>query len=560
MKGFIEICKKSYYIFNHRQRIRLVFLVLASVAEVLFELSGVVSVYPLIALMMNPGLITDNSLLHAVYLFLGCRSNESFFILVAVGIILLYVVKNVVNAATGWLRYSFVSSTKTELSSGMMREYMGEDYSFFLANNSASLMTKIGTDVSTFCDMMLQVLYFFSDSLVILVFGPYLFYTDFLLSSVSFIVMLLFVLVFVRWNKSRAMLYGKKSQDGAVKMTQWLQQAFGGIKEIKLLGREEYFVNKFESYSGIANRSMRNFSFLNLIPHIVLECVCVAAILSVIIFKITQGTDTDRFIPQMAVFAMALFRIFPRVSRLNQSVNTMIFSYPYLNNVYAAMKLAERHTPAVRHAGSTGRGELAFSNEIKMEHVSYRYPGTPVDVLSDISLTIRKGQAVGLIGPSGSGKSTLADVFLGILKADKGHILCDEKDVSESPGPWSKKFGYIPQSIFLSEDSIRNNIAFGVDVGTEEDGKIWRALEQAQLADFVRSLPDGLDTIVGERNRKGAVRQSRNPRAGRSDFRARQRDGAGSDGLDRGPPWTQDHDNHCPPDHDGTELRHDSQG
>ncbi len=498
---FSEICRKSLYIFDRRQKRRLVFMILISFMEVAFELAGVVSVYPFIALILNPGMIQSNAVLRFLYQVSGCRSNEAFFALVALGIILLYLVKNAFNATAGYFRYGFVCNTQREISVRLMRGYMGESYTFFLKNNSSVLMRGVGGDVSTFFNMVLQCLYFFSDGLIILSFGSVLFFMDFTLSLTCFIVMFLFVAVFVRWNKKRAAHYGKKTQEVSGRTTQWLQQAFGGIKEIKILRREEYFIRNFEENCAAANRMGQRFMFLNQIPHIVLECFCTAAVLSVIVVRVFQGTDVNVFMPKMAVFAMSLFRVFPRVSRLNQSLNTMIFSYPFLSTVYNDIRLTEGHTAEVRQDQDAGRkeGGLTFESEIRLEDVHYTYPNTEAEVLSDISLTVKKGQAVGLVGASGAGKSTLADVLLGILEPAGGRILCDGKDIALHAAEWSAKLGYIPQSIFLSDDTIRNNVAFGLEVGPEVDRKVWEALERAQLADYVRTLPEGLDTMVGER-------------------------------------------------------------
>ena len=501
MSKINEIWEKSLYIFDRKQKVRLVGLTAILFMETIFELLGVISVYPFIALILNPSMVQTNAFLHFFYVKIGFSSNEAFFVFIAVSIILLYVFKNIFNAIASYLRYGFIFNTKREIGVRLMRDYMKENYSFFLKNNSSVLMRSVGNDVSVFFDMVLQCLYFFSDGLMMLIFGIYLFYTDFLLSAVCFAVMLLFVLVFVRWNKKRATHYGTEAQKSSGSMTQWLQQGFGGAKEIKILRREEYFVQNFEKYCAVANKMNQKFSFMNQIPHMVLECFCTGAVLVVILIKILNGADIAVFIPNMAVFAMALFRIFPRISRLNQSVNTMIFSYPYLNTVYNDIKITEAHQHEYNKAQEMGKKEdaLTFNNEIQLKNVHYVYPNTEVEVLSDISLTVKKGQAVGLVGPSGAGKSTLADVFLGILELSEGSVLCDGKNIANHVEEWSEKLGYIPQSIFLSDDTIRNNVAFGLEVDSNVDKKVWDALEQAQLADYVRSLPNGLDTMVGER-------------------------------------------------------------
>lgn len=469
--------------------------------ETVLELFGVVSVYPFIALVLSPDMIEGNALLRWLYCASGVENNSQFFILIAILIIALYLVKNVYNALSYYFRYGFVFNTKRELGVRLMRSYMKEPYTFFLEKNSAVLMRSVNYDVNQFFDMVFQCLYLFSDGVMMLVFGAFLLYLDFTLSIVIVGVMLLFVFLFVKTNKKRAKYYGTETQTSAGKMTQWLQQAFGGIKEIKILKRENFFVDNYEKYNKISNKMEQKFSFLNALPHLVLECFCTAAILIVITIKIQSGANVADFVSKMAVFAMALFRLFPRISRINISVNSVIFSYPFLNTVYEDIKMTEEHKYVRKERELIGASErnLSFAHEVKLENIHFSYPNSEEEVLSGINLTIKKGQAVGFVGPSGAGKSTLADVILGILELNQGQVLCDGEDILYHIDEWSDKLGYIPQSIFLSDDTVRNNVAFGLNRSDISDEKVWSALEQAQLKEFVESLPEGLDTGIGER-------------------------------------------------------------
>ena len=501
MKTLNTIWKKCAYIFDRHQKLRLVGLLLMLLFETVLELLGVVSVYPFIALVLSPDMIEGNALLRWLYCASGVENNSQFFILIAILIIALYLVKNVYNALSYYFRYGFVYNTKRELGVRLMRSYMKEPYTFFLEKNSAVLMRGVGSDVNQFFDMVFQCLYLFSDGVMMLVFGAFLLYLDFTLSIVIVGVMLLFVFVFAKANKKRSTYYGRETQSSAGKMTQWLQQAFGGIKEIKILRRESFFVENYEAHNKSFNKMNQKFSFLNALPHLVLECFCTAAILIVITVKIQSGADVADFVSKMAVFAMALFRLFPRISRINISVNSVIFSYPFLNTVYEDIKMTEEHKYVRKERELIGasEGKLSFEHEVKLENIHFSYPNSEEEVLSGVNLTIKKGQAVGFVGPSGAGKSTLADVILGILELNQGQVLCDGENILYHIDEWSDKLGYIPQSIFLSDDTVRNNVAFGLNRSDISDEKVWSALEQAQLKEFVESLPEGLDTGIGER-------------------------------------------------------------
>jgi len=499
--SFKDVWDKADYIFNRKQKIRLVWLILILFAEIFLELLGVISVYPFIALILNPGMIHDNRWLSMAYEVSGVQNNNDFFLIMAFGMIGIYIFKNAFNAFTSYKRTGFVFDTQREIGVRLMRSYMKEPYSFFLEKNSAVLMRGVGTDVTQFFNLVLQCLYMFSDCVMMLIFGGYMLYTDFVLSVSMIVIMVLFVAIFVRWNKRRATYFGKETQNCSGKMTQWMQQAFGGVKEIKILRREDYFVDNYEKYCRQYNRMNRIFSFLNSIPHMVLECFCTAAILLIIALRVRNGADVAVFLPKMAIFAMALFRLFPRISRINSCLNSIIFSYPYMDSVYEALQVSEEHKYQRVQREEKGKKEntLSFEHDVTLENIHFVYPNTDVEVLSGVNMSIQKGQAVAFVGPSGAGKTTLADVFLGILELKEGRVLCDGKEILNHSDEWADKLGYIPQTIFLSDDSIRNNVAFGLEVDESVDDKVWSALEQAQLKEFVERLPEGLDTKIGER-------------------------------------------------------------
>lgn len=496
-----DIYSKISYIFTKKQKRQLFGMIAVLVAEALLELTGVVSIYPFIAVMLNPSMIQSNRALHYFYELLGIKSNNEFFLVIALGLIVVYVVKNLFNAYAYYARNAFIFDNQREIGVRLMRSYMAEPYSFFLEKNSAVLMRGVGADVNNFFQLVMQCLIMFSSCIMIVIFGFFLLYTDFILSVSMIVVMTLFVAIFVRWNKARALRYGRESQECQGKMGQWLMQAFGGIKEIKILKREEYFVEQYSGYYSSFNRVQKIFSFLNQIPHLVLEVFCVIALLLLIAFRLQAGADVAAFVPKLSVFAMALFRLFPRISVVNGCINQIIFGYPFMDNVYHDLKISEEHKYRRKSILEEGRREhaLTFDRDVRLENIHYVYPNTEVEVLSGIDMTIRKGQAVAFVGPSGAGKTTLADVFLGILELKEGRILCDGQDIARHGDEWSEKLGYIPQNIFLSDDTIRNNVAFGLVVDEGEDDRIWSALEQAQLKEFVESLPEGLDTRIGER-------------------------------------------------------------
>ena len=313
----------------------------------------------------------------------------------------------------------------------------------------------------------------------------------------------LYLLIF----KNKAKTYGKENQIYDGKMHQSINQALGAVKDIKILHREKFFVNAFESFGRRKMTAVRNNNVLGAAPKYVIETVCIGAILLVLVVKIYMGDDLSTMIPQLAAFAVAAFKLLPSVSKINNFSNLIIFLKPSVDLIYRDI----RDTEDMRNfnlldAGGVDDKEVSA---ISIRNLSYKYPHTEKLVLNDVSLEIPIGAAVGIVGPSGAGKSTLADVILGILTPTTGGVYYGAMNVHEHPLKWSKKLAYIPQSIYLADDSIRNNVAFGIDEHEIDENKVWSALREAQLEEFVKGLPDGLDTEVGERGARlsGGQRQ-----------------------------------------------------
>lgn len=496
MKNIKEVVHKVIYILDKKQFRRLVLLLVLLVLETIFELIGVISIYPFINILMDRSIIKNNFLLHKMYDMLGCSDDTSFLCILAVLIIIIYIVKNIFNAFSNYVRYGFVYSSKREIGVRLMKGYLEEPYIFFTKHNSSELMNAIFNDVSQFFDLILYFLFIFSDIVLIIVFGIYLIYIDVFLSLACIFTMLTFGFLFLKVNKNRTAMYGKKTQESLKKMTQSLQNGFGGIKEIKILQKEDYFISDYEVNCRNYNRTNQKYQFINSLPHLVLECFCVIVVMVVIIIRMFNDAHIDLFVPSLSVFAVALFRIFPRISRLNSSLNSIVYGKAFLDSVYNYVILINENEKKRENSEKT---DLFFKNEIKLQKVSFSYPGSNQEILSNVDITIKKNDIIGIIGPSGAGKSTFIDILLGLLSPDSGTITVDGKNICSNCSTWLNMIGYVPQSIYLSDDSIIQNVAFGIKPCDISIDKVIESLKQAQLYEFIMSLPEGMETKVGER-------------------------------------------------------------
>ena len=276
-----------------------------------------------------------------------------------------------------------------------------------------------------------------------------------------------------------------------------MNQALGGIKEIKILERDSFFVDEYQKYYAKFARGLRLSRTISILPKYLVEAVAITGLLIAIIVKMTFGeADLIYYIPQLTVFAVAAFRLMPCVGRINEYATNMLYAFPSVDLIYKDLVEIEDY---VEKQDQEVAEKWNLKNAIEVKDVTYYYPDTEEPVIDGASLTIQKGKTVAFIGTSGAGKTTMVDIILGLLVPQKGVVMADEINVHEKPKTFHAQIGYIPQVIYLSDDTIRNNIAFGVKEAQIDETAVQAAVEKAQLTEFINSLPHGLDTIVGDR-------------------------------------------------------------
>ncbi len=492
----MSILGKINYIFNTKQKIQSVLLCIGLFLGALMELAGVSLIAELVKLIGNPQTIHESKWMQWLYDRAGAASDSDFFLVLVCVLIGVYLFKNLYLTFIGYIKYTFIYNNQLRLSGRLIDCYLKKPYTYHLDKNSAEMIRSIMLDSERFFQMLLTVFSVFSEIMVSLLLCVYLVVVDWMI-TVSVIVILgvvsaLYLLIF----HGRSRKNGEISQFNDGKMHQAINQALGAVKDIKILHREKFFVNAFTRRGARKYTAVRNNEVLGMIPAYLIETVCVGAILLVLVFKLYNGEDLNDMIPQLAAFAMAAFKLLPSAGKVDNYLNQIVFLKPSADLIYRDIKDTEDMLGVTVSDDDNG---TISADSIKIDHVSYRYPNTTKDVLCDVNFEIPAGASVGFIGPSGAGKSTIADIILGILTPTEGKVLYGDMNVHEHPLKWSGKLAYIPQAIFLADESIRDNVAFGIEEENIEEDKVWKALAEAQLDEFVKSLPDGLDTMVGER-------------------------------------------------------------
>lgn len=514
MEVYLKICGRNgsmnllyeiSRIFNRKQKVRFLELTLIILIGAFFELLGVSAILPFINIILEPNSVENVSYLKFIYDFLDFRSVDHFMIFLGISLILIYIIKNIYISFMYDSQYRFTYRNQCRISSKLLDAYLYEDYLFHVEHNSAELLRNINNDVQYFFQVVLAVLQLFTEISVCLILVVFLLFMDAQITIGVSILLIIFVVVFMRSFREKLEKMGHQSRDHQTEMNKWMLQAIEGLKEIKVRDYEDFFSRQYEASYYLYAESQRKYSLLGILPRPVLEMFCVTGLLTVIVIRLAMGVNLDDFIPTLSVFAIAAFRMLPSFNRITTNMNIVMFYRTSVSRIYQDLKQAEKNTAEE----ALKKEMITFQTDIKIENVTFAYPHTQYPVLKDVSLNIPKNKSIAFIGPSGAGKTTLADLILGILRPQNGRILVDDVDIRSGMDSWHEKIGYIPQTIYIMDDTLRNNVAFGIDEDLIDDIKIWAALEEAQLKEYVESLEKGLDTTIGERGMRlsGGQRQ-----------------------------------------------------
>ena len=491
--------KKLRYVFDRKDKIKLVGLAILMVIGSVLELLAVAVFNPFIEVLMQTSSIEDDSFLKLFFTHIHLNGIEQYLVVLSALIAVIYLVKNIYLSFLQNVILSFSYTTRMNLATRLLTTYMNEPYTFHLSKNIAEMQRCLQSDTSQFMSLINSCLQLTVEMVTCLALAAYLFHTSHSITVVIGVLLLLCIGLFFMISKKVSSRLGRQNENYNAKLFQWINQSLGGIKELKILQREEYFIDSYKTNYKKLIWGARVNELIAALPKYIVETVAMVGLVFAIIIKLLFGHGAlETFIPQIAVFAVAAFRLLPSVGRVNAYINSIMYNKASLDMIYDDLK--EIDSEPVQEIEWQGEKEnWIFTKGVTVEHVSYHYPDSDVEVLHDISLEIPKGKTVALIGPSGAGKTTLADIILGLLPPVSGVVRMDQHNVYENLRSWREKLGYIPQSIYLSDDTIRNNVAFGIYEAQIDDNAIWKALEKAQLKEFVQGLENGLDTYVGDR-------------------------------------------------------------
>jgi ATP-binding cassette, subfamily B, bacterial PglK len=428
-------------------------------------------------------------------------------IVTALGLVLcfFFLAKNLLLGGVAYFQARFVAARQAQLSTRLLAVYLSQPYTFHLQRNSAELIRNttsltfnvLGGVVIPGCTLI-------TESLVLALLGMVLLAVNPVVTVIAAFVIGGAALLFYRGFRTRLHALGKRQQSEGTEIHKWVAQALGGIKEAIILGRQDYFIERYARHIAVFSRSNIAMQTVGVLPRLFLEALLVCGLALVVVVLVNSGTALTAVFATLALFGIAALRLLPSTTRIVGALTSIKFHQSSIDTV--ARDLAQR--PARR--GAPGKApRLEFGAAIELRGLGYTYPGAGTPALRDVSLRIPRGAVAAFVGRSGAGKSTLVDILIGLHPPTQGVVLIDGRDLTDNVEGWQQNIGYVPQTIFLTDDSLRRNVAFGLSDEQIDDAGVWRALQAAQLDEFVRTLPAGLDTAVGERGSRlsGGQRQ-----------------------------------------------------
>ncbi len=496
-------------ILSHKQRVHMLGMFIIILIGSFLELLGVSAMMPFVQALLSPDELMQKSYIQFFMRIFGANDNRSLLLMVGIGIVVIYIIKNIYLAISSYLQVTYSHNTKRQLAVLMLKSFMDRPYSFFVENGSGVILRGVGDDMLGVYNIIFNLFKMGVEGFVVVVIAIYLIITDPILAAGVLIIGLLCMVVIVFGVKKMLTRMSIAFRDATKELGKYVMQINSGIKDIIVFNRRQMFIDGYNKEYENANVAGIKYEFSGLVPERIIEAGCISGMIIMVLVRLHMGVSAEEFIPKMAVFAMSAFRILPSISRLTGNIGALIYGRPMLEATYENYMIAQEHTKRqqqlVVHEEDTE--DRTFEKEIEIRDIDWRYPKGKSKVLEHFNLTIKKGEAIGIVGESGSGKSTLADILLRLYEPQNGEIIMDGIDVSSIPNTWTRVLAYVPQSVFLMDDTIRANVVFGAKCSGDDE--VWEALRKASLDMFVRGLPDGLNTMVGERGVKfsGGQRQ-----------------------------------------------------
>ena len=498
-----KIYQKMMVLLDKRQKKQMVGIIVMMLIGGILESLGITMILPIMQIVIDPDAVAKSDMLSTIYNVLGCSSTTQLAVYIMISLILVFVLKNVFLFFMNVVQLRFVYTNQFATSRRMMINFMQRPYEYYLNADTSVIQRNITSDVNNMYGLILSCLQLISE---IIVFGclVVMLVTQDARMTLSIASLLVAVLLIIKFVIKPVMVKaGQDNQDYYSGLFKWIEESVTGIKEIKIANKENYFINGYADCGAGYVGAVQKYNLYNSTPRLLIETISIAGMVGYMLVVMLSGESLKDMVPQLSVLAAAAARLLPSANRINNHLTSISYFEPFFMNVSDNLQ-TEINDSSISYRAEDYENfkeveKLPVKETIELKNITYRYPNSEAYVLKNADMLIPVGKSVGIVGTSGAGKTTIVDVMLGLLRTETGEILADGVEVREHYPEWLKNIGYIPQTIFMLDSTIRKNVAFGVPDSEIDDNKVWSALKEAQLDEFVRSLPDGLDTAIGER-------------------------------------------------------------
>lgn len=496
----IRITKKVLSLLSRGQKKKLIVIMFMMLVGALLDSLGVSLILPLVnSIMENEGWNTTWYAGFICSLF-GIQTQPAYIRVLLLLLIFIFIAKDVYLLLEYYVQYSYIARNRHRMQKQLMKQYMHKPYTFFLGSSSGEIMRIIVNDTTMTSSLLISLLQFYMELIVGVVLAITIFIINPLIAFVLMVTLLLELFLIANIMKPMIKRLSRKFLHGRSLVNKWILQALQGIKSIKVSHTEGFFEEKYNIYALEVAEAERKNQTYNKIPQLFIEAFTIAVMLGVVLILLMNGTELTGVLPALSALVIAAMRLLPSINKITTGINTVIYNEPALDNVIKNLHVGDASADTGTEVYTTpGKSPtISFGDRICLKDITFSYPGSKIKILENANMEILSGQSVGIIGASGAGKTTAIDIILGLLKPQQGHVLVDGVDIEQNMESWLAHLAYIPQQIFLMDDTIKANVAFGLDEAGIDESKIWDALREAQLEQFIRTLPDGIETTIGE--------------------------------------------------------------
>ena len=490
---------------DRKQKQKMILLVFLMLIGAVLETLGVSMILPVMNVVIEKNAVQNHRYLQVIcdIFHIGYDDTRTLMIFVMTGLIVIFAVKNIFLFFQQKVQLKFVYTNQFATSRRMMINFMERPYEYHLNADTSVIQRSITSDVNNMYGLILSLLQLVSEGIVFVCLVAVSLVTDVVMSITVAVLLVAALLIIKCVLKPIMRKAGEENQDYYSGLYKWIDQSVMGIKEIKIANKENYFINEYAKCGAGYVNAVQRYNLYNATPRLLIETVAIAGMIRYVMISLLQGANVEEIMPQIGLLAVAAMRLIPCANRINNHLTSISYFEPFFMGVSDNLQQEIRDENIDYDEASYQKKieveKLEIKEKIELRDIVYKYPNTEVLIFDHADMEIPIGKSVGIVGTSGAGKTTVVDILLGLLRLQSGEILADGVEVRDHYQSWLKNIGYMPQTIFMIDSTIRKNVAFGYADEDIDDEKVWRALKEAQLDEFVRGLPEGLDTGIGER-------------------------------------------------------------